>query len=130
MVVIKGPWHGQYLIFIFIENIMIKVSLPSIFFFSFFLFFISFVYFLAFYQNFRFPAIAMGSLIAFSAMAFASTIVSRFFFFFQFEDFYLRATGSSSTFSFLGPNPSSSSSEDSSSSSEGGGVALSLYWKI
>ena len=41
----------------------------------------------------------------------------------------LRATGSSSTFSFLGPNPSSSS-EDSSSSSEGGGVASSLYCTV
>ena len=63
------------------------------------------------HQNLRLLAKAIGSLIAFSAMAFAW------------------ATGSSSTFSFLGPNPSSSS-EDSSSSSEGGGVASSLYWRI
>ena len=69
----------------------------------------------------------MGSLIAFSAIALASKIIT-------IEEntifwYSIRATGSSSTSFFFAPNPSSSSSEDSSSSSDGSGVASSLYWK-
>ena len=78
------------------------------------------------HQNFRFPTRAIGSLIAFSAMAFASK--KNIMIILNIEIQISRAAGSSSTAFFFPPAPSSSSSDDSSSSSEGSGVASILYW--